>query len=91
VATSPIHGYGLFADTDFDAGDVVGRLEGVLTDTDGTHVLWVTDDLGIEVTNDFRFINHSDEPNCSLTMSEVVTLRPIDAGEELTYDYSGTA
>ena len=54
---------------------------------DGTYVLWITDELGLEVTNDFRFINHSKQPNCALTDTEVVTLKPIAPDEELFHDY----
>lgn len=49
--------------------------------------------------NDARWINHSCEPNCQAVVEEaasgkpredrvlIETLRPIGAGEELTYDY----
>lgn len=87
VAESPIHGKGLFAEKRLAADKVLGRLEGMPTHDDGIYVLWVTDDLGLEVTNDFRFINHSKNPNCALTDVDVVTLRRIEAGEELTHDY----
>ena len=66
---------------------VIGRLEGVLTDQDGTHVLWLTDELAVELTNDLRYVNHSDTPNCELTDMGLVTLRAVDPGEELTHDY----
>lgn len=87
VADSPIHGKGLFAEKRLAADKVLGRLEGMPTYDDGIYVLWVTDDLGLEVTNDFRFINHSKNPNCALTDVDVVTLRRIEPGEELTHDY----
>lgn len=42
--------------------------------------------------NDARFINHSCEPNCEAVEEEgsiwIESLRPISAGEELTYDYA---
>lgn len=87
VATSAIHGLGMFAAKRLPAHRVLGRLAGMPTYDDGIYVLWLTDELGLEVTNDFRFINHSKTPNCMLTDIDVVTLRSILPDEELTHDY----
>ena len=87
VARSAIHGTGMFAARALEADVSLGRLAGMPTHEDGIHVLWLTDELGLEVTNDFRFINHDPDPNCELTDVDVVTLRPIAADEELTHDY----
>ena len=42
--------------------------------------------------NDARFINHSCEPNCQALELEghiwIEAIRPIDPGEELSYDYA---
>jgi len=87
VADSPIHGKGMYALKKLKADVSLGRLAGMPTLKDGIYVLWLTDDLGLEVTNDFRFINHSSDPNCALTDTDVVTLRSIKPGEELFHDY----
>ena len=87
VAESAIHGTGMFAARALEADVSLGRLAGMPTHEDGMHVLWLTDELGLEVTNDFRFINHDPDPNCELTDVDVVTLRPIAPDEELTHDY----
>ncbi|MEM9563518.1 MAG: SET domain-containing protein [Actinomycetota bacterium] len=87
VEPSPIHGLGLFVCEPLAADTVVGRLEGVLTDEDGMHVLWLSDELAIELTNDLRYVNHSDDPNAALTELGLVTLHPVEPGEELTHDY----
>ena len=87
VASSELHGLGMFASKRLRKDIVLGRLAGMPTYDDGTYVLWLTDELGLEVTNDFRFINHSATPNCALTDVEVVTLRSIGKDEELTHDY----
>ena len=91
VGPSPIHGLGVFATVPLEADEVVGRLEGMPTGEDGTYVLWFSDDLGLEITNDLRFINHSVDPNCVFTEFELVALRPIEAGEELTHHYGTPA
>lgn len=87
VDDSPIHGKGLFAAKPIKAGVVLGRLHGMLTDEDGTYILWLNKRIGLEITNEFRFINHDSNPNCALTDTEVVTLRAIKEDEELTHDY----
>ena len=87
VENSPIHGKGLFAAKDIKAGVSLGRLHGMLTEEDGTYVLWLNKRIGFEITNDFRFINHDSNPNCALTDTEVFTLRDIKMGEEFTHDY----
>ena len=87
VGPSELHGLGLFAAAPLAAGTVLGRLVGMPTREDGTYVLWLSDELGLELVNDFRFINHSARPNCELTDIDVVTLRDVAAGEELTHRY----
>lgn len=89
VEKSPIHGRGLFAARDLPKGKVLGRIKGSPTREDGTYVLWLTNKWGIEITNRFRFINHSDKPNVVLTGEDVVTLRKIRKDEELTHNYYG--
>jgi len=59
------------------------------------YILQIDDDLFIDarlVEHPAKYINHSCEPNCILSCEEdkafILTLRPIQAGEELTYDYA---
>jgi len=87
VAESPIHGKGLFASKPVKANVSLGRLQGMLTENDSTYVLWLNKKIGLEITNEFRFINHDTNPNCALTDTEVVTLRAVEKDEELTHDY----
>ncbi len=87
VAESPIHGKGLFAATHLVEDTSLGRLHGMPTEDEGTYVLWLSKRVGLELTNEFRFINHSSDPNCALTGLDVVTLRDVAKDEELTHDY----
>lgn len=87
VATSPVHGKGLFAAKRIKANTVLGRLHGMPTFDDGIYVLWITDELGLELTNDFRFINHSSKPNAAYSDLDVMVLKDIEPGEELLHDY----
>jgi hypothetical protein len=39
----------------------------------------------------FRYFNHSCEPNCGLTPTlDLILIKAVEKGEELTYDYSTT-
>jgi len=87
VGESPIHGKGLFAKKRLKADVSLGRVHGMLTESDGTYVLWLDKNLGLELTNEFRFINHDSDPNCAIVDTEVITLRKIEKDEELTHDY----
>jgi len=88
VADSPIHGRGLFARKYIGAGELIGVLNGAPTSTDGEHVLWLDEENGFHVQCDFRFINHSDEPNAAYYDTlEVWALTDIAPGEEITHDY----
>jgi len=87
VASSPVHGKGLFAAKRIKANTVLGRLHGMPTFDDGIYVLWVTDELGLELTNDFKYINHNSKPNAAYSDIDVTVLKDVEAGEELLHDY----
>lgn len=88
VDDSPIHGKGLFAKCFIPANSLIGTVQGEITLTDGEHVLWINDYLGIKVGCHLRYINHSDAPNAVYYDNlEVCTLRDIRPGEEITHDY----
>lgn len=91
IAESPIHGNGLFAKTDIQEGEILGTIQGRRAFSNGPYILWVTEHYGLRITCDFRFINHSDDPNvCIYDTLEVCALRDIEADEELTHDYEAT-
>lgn len=88
VKESKIHGKGLFSGQHIQAGEKIGMIEGDPAASDGIYVLWVSDSDGIEVRNDFRYINHSKQPNVIFYDDlEVFTLRDIGPDEELTHNY----
>jgi len=93
VKESPIHGRGLFAATRIPQGTVIGHLQTAdahENELDGPYVLWVDGEKPVEVTCDFRYINHNDEPNAAYYDDlSVMSLRDIEPGEELTHDYLG--
>ena len=87
VATSEVHGKGLFAAKRLKAGTMVSRLHGMPTFDDGIYVLWITDELGLELTNDLKYINHDKNPNAAYSDLDVTIVRDVEAGEELLHDY----
>jgi SET domain-containing protein len=89
IAASGIHGKGLFAAISIRRGAVIGWLSGRPSEHDGPHVLWVGAREGIEVTCDFRFIKHADNPNaCYYDDLSVVALRDLEPGDEITHNYN---
>lgn len=87
VASSPVHGKGLFAARALEAGTCIARLHGMPTFDDGMYVLWITDELGLELTNDLKYINHDKNPNAAYSDLDVTIIRDVAAGEELLHDY----
>lgn len=88
VKKSKIHGRGLFASDVITKGECIGIVQGNETKKDGDHVLWVTDDAGLNMTCDLRYINHAEKPNvCLYDTLEVVALKKIQPGEEITHNY----
>lgn len=89
VADSPIHGQGLFANCFIEEGAVLGTIRATRTDEDSMYTLWLDDGHGVLMLCEFRYINHSDEPNVVLYDTlEVCALRDIEPGEEITHDYT---
>lgn len=85
IKDSGIHGKGLFATVDFNAGDViVPHLMTRYQDDDG-RTRW-------EQSEQARFTNHSHDPNTFVRVSEAVTelvaSKSIKRNEELTADYA---
>ncbi len=91
VRESPIHGRGLFAALPLEADRMIGFYSGEVTLLDGPHVLWVEEDngeaFGIDGACELRFANHSHAPNAVFLGEELWTLGPIEAGDEITFDY----
>ncbi|NOX76884.1 MAG: SET domain-containing protein [Gammaproteobacteria bacterium] len=88
VDNSPIHGKGLFAKSTIAKDELIGTIEGKPAKRNGAYVLWIDDETKIRVQCDLKYINHSDSPNaCYYDSLEVIALRRIRAGEEITHDY----
>lgn len=94
VMPSKIHGMGLFCALDFEEGSS-DFVHGILIPaaSAGDHTFDWDDDNSFEPYPPYRFLNHSDTPNCEVAYDEewsamtIEALRDIEAGEELTIDY----
>ena len=88
VKKSGIHGKGLFASHTINAGDVIGRIKYKAAKKDGPYVLWLDDNERVQVDCDLKYINHNSLPNaCYYDDLNVVALKKISPGEEITHDY----
>ena len=96
-------GMGIFALADIPAGTTVAGFGGNVVDRSEldaqpeeirTHALQIDDDLFIAGElpfDDADFVNHSCDPNCGIVGSVLlVTMRDVEAGEELCFDYAMT-
>jgi uncharacterized protein len=88
-------GHGLVAAANIEEGIVVERLEGrvvpysKIPESDIRNVFEIDQDRWIVPVSDARHMNHSCDPNCYIsTKLEVITLRRILKGEELTIAYN---
>ncbi len=87
-----------------EAGTIVEKFEGITATHDykagmdqpieTRHIKWMGrdkegKDLWIFVTSNAAYINHSCDPNCVVNEKwEIVTIRPVKKGEELTISYN---
>ena len=91
IGVSRIHGKGLFACKRLRNGAYIATFEGEPTDEDGMHVLWLTDENGLEQgidgKNALRFLNHSLDPNAEFRGADLHATRNIQPGREVTIHY----
>lgn len=85
------------ASCDVPAATVLCRFAGPIIHYEDTKALGERESYALQVSADayrlldppYRYFNHSCEPNCGLNPSlELVTIRSVNAGDELTWDYS---
>ena len=95
IGRSAIHGEGMIAGRRFEAGETVWRLTGkpvfgAVTESGPNYIglgpdVWIDPDLPLD------HINHHCAPNAAFgPRRQLLALRPIEAHEEVTIDYSTT-
>ncbi|MCH7591688.1 MAG: nucleotidyltransferase family protein [Planctomycetes bacterium] len=88
---SPTHGIGVFVTRDIRVGEVVARYHGRAVERCGMYVVPHQGPSGekqrYELTGKLRFLNHSCHPNAELSGFQLVALKPIRTGQEISIDY----
>ena len=83
---SRIHGNGLFTMHPIQKGEVIGEFDLAPAIYETMFTIWIDDDpfraLGV-----LKYSNHSSKPNTEIDFPEMIALRDIKSGEELTWDY----
>ena len=101
ILAVPGIGYGVFTNEAITKSDVVLEFDGPLLslaelESGSPYNLQIGDDLYIGPSGAIDdLVNHSCEPNCGVTVdgktARLFALRSIEAGEEITFDYSTTS
>ena len=95
------HAYRVVTVVAVDAGEVLFRVNGSVTDRPSRYSIQIDERRHIDLAPDtpldsmkvdatWRFLNHSCAPNAFLQGLDVVALRPIAQGEAVTYHYCTT-
>lgn len=87
------HGHGVIATDSLMAGESIlyfsGRRISAQLAESTPYALQVSETEFIEVLGTEKYVNHHCEPNCGIRRgNELVALRNIKSGEEITFDYS---
>jgi len=78
---------GLYATKQYQAGEVVHRLEGTLRLTPTKTSVHIGN--GMHITDKFgSYMNHSFEPNTKIVSNQVIAIKDIAIHEEITFDYN---
>jgi hypothetical protein len=91
VDKSTIHGMGVFAARDIAAGEYIGTYGGPPASRNGTYVLWVTDEHGVDRgrsgRNLLRYLNHAVPANAEFNGYDLYARLNIPARVEITFNY----
>lgn len=92
-------GKAVFAKQPIRKGEVIAVFDGTIYDDDfegwtrdlQNHTIQIGKSKWRDSKGLARFINHSCEPNCGIRgLYKVVAMRPIEKGEQITWDYEMT-
>jgi len=80
---------GLYAVNDYSEGDLLFVLKGKYLKKPTKHSIQIDEHTHI-LDKMGKYMNHSFEPNCSIAGHDVVALKDIKKGDELTFNYNTT-
>jgi hypothetical protein len=78
---------GLFTTTPYKQGDVVLKIEGEILSVPTITTIQIAPNSHVDVGSPAKFINHSCNANCHVQNKQIIALRMIVVGEEITFDY----
>ncbi len=89
IRKSKIHGKGVFAKRNLPKGFYVGEYEGPLPGSGYSRFDLHDYETGKarRGRNDLRYMNSNDNPNCDFEKFDCFTIRNVNKGEELTFEY----
>ncbi len=99
VRATKRYGRGVFAVANIKKGELIAEFDGQILDNDfeewtkdlQNHAIQFAKDKWRDSKGIARWINHSCEPNCGIkNLFQVVAMRPIEKGEQITWDYEMT-
>ena len=79
---------GLFAQTDFESGEVLFEVEGPMMEQPSRTSVQIGLKQHVDVAAPAKYINHSCFANVSLVERKFVATRPIKIGDEIQFDYN---
>lgn len=104
VVQSSVSGYGVVTRRRFACGDIILEMDGITwrapDPRNDDYSLWIERGVFYDLVDQSRYVNHSCAPNsfvdCGLSpngeaWANLVALRDIESGEELTFDYEFSA
>jgi hypothetical protein len=99
LGSSRVAGTGVFAVEEIAPGEVIATFDGAFYDQDCPdwdsdlthHAIQCAPTRFRDSNGIARFVNHSCEPNCGIHgLFDIVAMKPIRSGEEITWDYEMT-
>lgn len=93
------YGRGVYADRAIRKGEIIAAFDGPILDDDFepwtadllSHAIQIGPRKWRDSKGIARLVNHSCDPNCGIRgLNRIVAMRPIAAGEQITWDYEMT-
>ena len=79
--------FGLFSTCSIAPGERVLKIEGHIVSQPSRTTIQIGPSIHVEVESPGKFINHSCSPNCKVENSELIAIKSIARGEEITFNY----
>lgn len=84
-------GKGIYANVDFIAGETILIFKGNIINQRNIYSVQISSFEHIDVEEPERYVNHSCDSNCGIKNKlELVAIKDIKKGEEITFDYAMT-